>query len=165
VQAQSVFQKYGAVTLVAIITFATSAWLISLALSMRTAAHVAYHTPPLAIIIHLITVIPSIPLGAYVLARRKGDALHKFLGRLWGVLMVTTSIDSFWIRSVTGHISPIHIFSIVTLISIPLGVYHIRNGNPKLHYQAMRNTYIGLCMAGIFAFTPGRMIGHLIFGW
>lgn len=157
-------KKSGAWLLMAILSFGATAGLISLALSMRSTSQVQYHTPSWAIIIHLFTVIPSIPLGAYVLYRRKGDALHKLLGRIWGVLMMITSIDSFWIRNVTGNISPIHIFSVVTLITIPLGIYHIRSGNVDRHYSAMRNAYIGLCVAGLFAFAPGRIFGHLIFG-
>ena len=123
----------------------------------------------LPIIIHLATVIPAIPLGAYILWRRKGDRLHKMMGRTWGMLMIVTAIASFWIgRPGTGiagsGFSFIHIFSVVTLISIPWGVWCIRKGNVAGHFRAMQGPYIGLLIAGLFAFIPGRTLGALIFG-
>ena len=124
----------------------------------------SYITPQWAITLHLLTVVPALPLGAYVIFSKKGDALHMLLGKIWAALMLVTAIDSFWIREVTGHIGPIHIFSAVTLISLPMGIYAISKGNVEGHRQAMRGTFIGLCAAGLFAFMPDRMLGHLIFG-
>ncbi len=123
----------------------------------------------IAIIIHLSTVVPAIPMGAYILWRKKGDALHKAMGRVWAILMIVTAISSFWIgRPGTGlggtGYSFIHIFSIVTLVSIPLGIWAIRKGDVVGHYRAMQGPYIGLLIAGLFAFLPGRILGSLIFG-
>ncbi len=123
----------------------------------------------LPVIIHLSTVVPAIPLGAYVLWRQKGDQLHKHLGRIWGLLMITTAIASFWIGR-PGHgiggsgFSFIHIFSVVTLVSIPYGIWQIRRGNVVEHYRAMQGPYIGLLIAGLFSFIPGRIMGSLVFG-
>ncbi len=123
----------------------------------------------LPVMIHLATVIPAIPLGAYVLWRKKGDRLHKHMGRVWAALMVTTAIASFWIGRPGSGIagtgfSFIHIFSVITLFSIPYGIWQIRRGNVKAHYQAMQGPYIGLLVAGLFAFLPGRIMGSLVFG-
>lgn len=124
----------------------------------------------LPVILHLATVIPALPLGAYILLRRKGDRLHKFLGRMWGSLMMITAITSFWLGRSDGsglfgtHLSFIHIFAVVTLVSIPFGVWQARVGNIKQHYRAMLGPYIGLIIAGIFAFIPGRIMGSLVFG-
>jgi uncharacterized membrane protein len=123
----------------------------------------------LPIIIHLIAVIPAIPLGGFVLLRRKGDALHKFCGRLWAMMMMIAAISSFWIGRPGGGLmgsglSFIHIFSIITLISIPLAIWQVRRGNIEAHRRAMRGPYIGLIIAGLFAFVPGRIMGVLVFG-
>lgn len=124
----------------------------------------------LPIIIHLATVIPALPLGAYILLRRKGDRLHKFLGRIWAALMFTTAIVSFWIGRPNGsglfgtHLSFIHIFAVITVVSIPMGIWLARTGNIKDHYRAMQGPYIGLLIAGLFAFIPGRIMGSLVFG-
>ncbi|GAB5487467.1 MAG: hypothetical protein Pars2KO_10370 [Parasphingorhabdus sp.] len=122
------------------------------------------------IIIHLATVIPALPLGAYILWRRKGDRLHKLMGRIWATLMFVTAIASFWIGRPNGsglfgtHLSFIHIFAIITIVSIPLGVWMARIGNIKEHYRAMQGPYIGLLIAGLFSFLPGRIMGSLVFG-
>ncbi|MGB5482981.1 DUF2306 domain-containing protein [Parasphingorhabdus sp.] len=124
----------------------------------------------LPVILHLATVVPALPLGAYILLRRKGDRLHKFLGRTWASLMMITAITSFWMGRPDGsglfgtHLSFIHIFAVITLVSIPLGVWQARIGNIKEHYRAMQGPYIGLIIAGIFAFIPGRIMGSLVFG-
>ena len=124
----------------------------------------------LPVILHLVTVIPALPLGAYILFRRKGDRLHRFLGRTWGSLMMITAITSFWLGRSDGtglfgtHLSFIHIFAVITLVSVPLGVWQARIGNIKEHYRAMQGPYIGLIIAGIFAFIPGRIMGSLVFG-
>jgi uncharacterized membrane protein len=146
------------------ITAAITGLLISAAQSIGRSAGNDYQTPGWAIVIHLLTVIPALPLGAYVLLNKKGDARHRMLGKVWAMLMLTTAVVSFWIRDITGHIGPIHIFSVVTLISIPLGIWRIRRGDVAAHRRAMLGPYIGLIAAGLFALTPGRMLGGMIFG-
>ena len=138
--------------------------LASLATSIGRTPGEIYYTPLPVLIIHLATVIPAVPLGAYVLWSRKGDAMHKRLGRVWAAMMLITAIDSFWVRGMTGAIGPIHFFSAVTLVSIPLAIYHIRNGNIAAHKRAMTFTYIGLCVAGLYAMVPGRLVGSFLFG-
>lgn len=110
-----------------------------------------------ALIIHLATVLPALPLGAYLLISRKGGRLHRLLGRFWAGMMVVTAISSFWLRT-NGSLSPIHIFSVITLVSIPLAVVAIRRGDVERHRRAMIATYIGLVVAGAFAFLPGRLL-------
>ena len=146
------------------VTSAITGLMIAAAQAIGRTPQDTYDTPQWAVTIHLLTVIPALPLGAYVIFSKKGDALHMLLGKIWAVLMLVTSIDSFWIREATGHIGPIHIFSVITLVSLPMGIYAIRKGNVDGHRRAMRGTFIGLCAAGIFALMPGRMLGSLIFG-
>lgn len=113
----------------------------------------------LAVVIHLATVVPAVPLGGYVLFRRKGDTLHRILGRIWVMLMLVTAISSFWLS-----LSFIHIFSVLVLVSIPLSLWRISKGDIVGHRRAMEGTYIGLVVAGAFAFIPGRFLGTLLFG-
>ncbi|MFK7843538.1 MAG: DUF2306 domain-containing protein [Sphingorhabdus sp.] len=123
----------------------------------------------LPIMLHLSTVIPAIPLGAFVLWRKKGDNMHRRLGRIWAVLMLVTAISSFWIgRPGTGiagsGFSFIHGFAVWTLFSVPYAVYKVRKGNIEAHLRAMQGLYIGLLIAGLFSFIPGRIMGSLVFG-
>ena len=123
------------------------------------------HAEPmsLALLIHIGTVIPALPLGAYILISRKGGPRHRLLGRIWAALMVVTAMSAFWLRS-NGSLSYIHIFSVITLVSIPLSVFYIRKGWVERHKRAMTGTYIGLVVAGAFAFLPGRLLHVWLFG-
>jgi uncharacterized membrane protein len=116
-----------------------------------------------ALIIHLGTVLPALPLGAYILISRKGGRLHRLLGRIWGGMMLVTAVSSFWLRT-NGSLSPIHIFAVITLVSIPLAVAAIRRGDVERHRRAMTGTYIGLIIAGAFAFLPGRLLNTWLGG-
>jgi uncharacterized membrane protein len=120
------------------------------------------------IALHLATALPALLLGPVVLIRRKGDRLHKIMGRIWVGLMVTAALASVFIRSPGGGIlgsgfSFIHLFTIWTLISVPLGVLAIRRGDVNAHRQAMQGLYLGLCVAGAFTLIPGRLLGNWVF--
>ncbi|QTD54830.1 DUF2306 domain-containing protein [Parasphingorhabdus cellanae] len=165
---QNIILVVGATLLATLVLMALSSLSGGFAYNAQTEA-LQQRSMSLPVKLHLATVIPAIPLGAYVLWRKKGDRLHKHMGRIWAVLMVTTAIVSFWIgRPGTGiagtGFSFIHIFSVVTLVSIPYGIWQIRRGNAQEHYRAMQGPYIGLLIAGLFAFIPGRVLGSLVFG-
>jgi len=72
---------------------------------------------PLAIQIHVATVVPAAIIGLVIFMRRKGTRLHKALGRLWVTLMAATAISSFFIHQINliGGFSPIHLLSILVL--------------------------------------------------
>jgi uncharacterized membrane protein len=141
--------------LIAVATALMTATLTALSFGMAPSTHP--EPISLALVIHLATVLPALPLGAYILLSRKGDRLHRLLGRTWAVMMMVTAISSFWLRA-NGSLSPIHIFSVITLVSIPLSVIAIRRGNVERHRRAMAGVYIGLVVAGAFAFLPGRLL-------
>ena len=125
----------------------------------------AYRTPDWAIQLHLATVVPALPLGAWLLWRPvKGDAAHRIGGRVWTLLMIVTAIDSFWIRSITGGIGPIHLFSVLTLVQLPRAIWFARSGQIERHLKTMRGVYFGLLAAGFFAMAPGRTLWMLVFG-
>ena len=138
--------------------------LVPLGFWLRPESGTTYQTPAWAVYIHLATVIPAVPLGAWVLWRRKGTPAHKAAGRVWALLMIISAIDSFWIRSLTGGIGPIHIFSVITLWSIPQGIWLARKGDIDGHLACMRGVYIGLVIAGVFAMMPGRFLFTTGFG-
>lgn len=162
---QPAARKGGAALLRSILlTIGATGGLMALGFAMRGDGDTAYQTPAWALWIHLATVIPALPLGAWVLWGRKGTAGHKLAGRVWMAMMIITAIDSFWIRSLTGGIGPIHIFSVLTLYSLPMSIVHARRGNIAAHKRSVTGVYIGLVVAGAFSMVPGRMLPTLIFG-
>ncbi|MES2958754.1 MAG: DUF2306 domain-containing protein [Pseudomonadota bacterium] len=116
---------------------------------------------------HLLTALAALIVGAFVLAQRKGTASHKALGWTWVVLMGSTALASAFIRdygmpNIAG-ITPIHAFTLLTAVNLPLGIWHIRQGNVTAHRKSMRGLYIGACvLAGIFTLLPGRFLGNLL---
>ncbi|MEL6876609.1 MAG: DUF2306 domain-containing protein [Pseudomonadota bacterium] len=121
------------------------------------------------IMIHLATALPAVLLGPLILLRRKGDRLHRMLGRIWITLMLLTAFASAFIRAPGGGIagtgfSFIHIFTVWTIIVVPLAVVAIRQGNVRAHRGAMTGLYAGLCLAGAFTLIPGRLLGNIVFG-
>ncbi len=135
--------------------------------AMKAAAQDGWIGWPIAI--HLATAIPALLIGPIILWRRKGDAGHRLLGRVWVALMLTTAIASAFIRTPGAGVfgsgfSFIHIFTIWTLGSVPLAIFAIRKGDVKAHQNAMTGLYIGLCLAGLSTLVPGRLMNNWVFG-
>lgn len=135
---------------------------------MRLAMGMAPAHPNLrdaAIMLHVSTVLPAIPLGAYLLLARKGTKRHKQLGKLWIALMVATALSAVFIKT-SGHFSPIHIFVPLTLIGAWKTISTARAGNMTGHKKQIMGLYFGaLMIPGIVAFAlPGRLMNMLMFG-
>ena len=120
----------------------------------------------LALIVHLATVIPAVPLGLYVLLARKGGARHKLLGKIWLSLMGATAIATFFLRNLeSGRLSWIHICSALTLVEIPKAILTARQGRIAQHKSHLLGTYIAaLLVAGALSFFPGRRMWVWAFG-
>ncbi len=118
-------------------------------------------TPQVAI--HLIAALAALVLGVAMLARRKGTASHRLLGRIWVALMLVTAISSLWIPRFLAF-SWIHLLTAASLASVAGAVLAIRNGRPNRHRYAMIGAYAGLCGAAIGALLPGRIVGDFIWG-
>ncbi len=119
----------------------------------------------LAIVIHVATVMPCVPLGAYLLLSRKGTRLHKTLGKLWVGLMVTTATAAIFIKS-SGSFSFIHIFVPMTLIASYKIIATARRGDMKGHRYEVISLYLGaLMIPGIFSMAlPGRLLNVWLLG-
>ena len=119
---------------------------------------------------HLVTVVPCIFLGAYVLLTKKGTALHRFLGKIYMVLMLITGLITLFMPALVGpqflgHFGWIHLFSFLTIYTVPTAYTAIRKGNVRAHKRKMVLLYIGaILIAGGFTFAPGRYLNELFFG-
>ncbi|MGZ9167143.1 MAG: DUF2306 domain-containing protein [Anaerolineales bacterium] len=120
--------------------------------------------------LHLATVVPAFFIGAFQLLRRKGTPSHKFLGKIYMVLMLATGFITLAMPAEVGprllnHFGFIHIFSFLALFNVPLAYIAARRGNIKAHRGAMLGLYLGgILIAGAFAFSPGRMLHAWLFG-
>ena len=102
---------------------------------------------------HAFAASVALPLGAWQLFRpTKGDHQHRLLGRTWVVLMLYVSFTSFWIKELNpGEFSYIHILSVVTIVTVSLGVLAAVRGDIKSHRGNMTGSWIGLLGAFIGA--------------
>lgn len=120
--------------------------------------------------LHLATIVPAFLVGSVLLASRKGTSDHRILGKIYLLLMVFTGLITLLMPAqvgpqVFGHFGFIHAFSLLTLYSAPAAYFAARHGNIKAHRGYMIGLYIGgILIAGAFAFAPGRMLHHLLFG-
>ncbi|WP_420406966.1 DUF2306 domain-containing protein [Hoeflea sp.] len=120
-----------------------------------------------AIQFHVLTVVPAALIGGYVLWARKGTAIHRLLGRIWLVLMVLTALSSFFIHTIRiwGPFSPIHVLSIVVLISAFEVIRSARRRELVRHRRVVKSLYFGaIGVAGAFTLLPGRLMHETLFG-
>ncbi len=120
---------------------------------------------PAIVQFHLAAALLALGLGAAVLAMRKGTPMHRGIGWAWAAVMLAVALSSFAITSIwPGHYSPIHLLSILTLVSLPAAIWLRRRGNIRGHAITMISTFAGLFIAGLFTLVPGRLLHAAIFG-
>jgi uncharacterized membrane protein len=110
---------------------------------------------------HAFAASVAIPLGAWQLFRpTKGDHQHRMIGRTWVGLMLYVSTTSFWIKELRpGEFSLIHILSVVTIVTVSLGLVAAIRGDIRSHRANMIGSWLGLLGAFIGAVAvPARHI-------
>ncbi|MGD9475948.1 DUF2306 domain-containing protein [Shinella sp. G-2] len=123
-------------------------------------------TAPFAIQFHVVTVLPAAVLGAVLLARPKGTPTHRLLGKIWLVLMVTTSASTFFIHGIdtVAGFSPIHLLSVYVIMGSVMAVNAARRRDIRAHRAHVTGMYFGgIVVAGLFTLVPHRVMGAMIF--
>lgn len=103
----------------------------------------------------------AVLLGAYNLwLSRKGDLLHRRVGRIWFVLMYWVAFSSFGIKRLhPGHFSWIHGLSAWTIVSLTVALWAAMTHRVDLHKGFVAGSYFGLLGAGIAALAfPQRLV-------
>lgn len=120
-----------------------------------------------AIQIHAFAAMASFALGVVQLSAPKGTLPHRALGWIWVTLMVIVSVTAFFIHEIRlwGPWSPIHLLAILTLGTLPLGVWKAHRHAVQSHRWTMISIFTGgLVVAGLFTFVPGRIMHAVVFG-
>lgn len=121
---------------------------------------------PLAIQFHLATILPAFILGTWLIfASIKGSRPHRALGVAYMALMLISATAAIFIRQVNpGGFSWLHIFVVVTYVSIARSIWALRRRDVAAHKASMLGLYIGgLLIAGGLTFLPGRIMYRLFF--
>jgi uncharacterized membrane protein len=103
----------------------------------------------------------AVLLGGYNLwLSRKGDLLHRRIGRIWFVTMYWVAFSSFGIKRLDpGHFSWIHGLSAWTIISLTIALWAAVTHRVDLHKGFVAGSYFGLLGAGIAALAfPSRLV-------
>ncbi|MBY0422101.1 MAG: DUF2306 domain-containing protein [Parvularculaceae bacterium] len=121
---------------------------------------------PLSVQVHVAGVATALVVGLLIFALRKGSGLHRLLGWIWVIGMATAAVTSVvMIRDFGNGVSPLHIFTVITVSSLLFGLLNIRRGNVRGHAGFMVGLFFGgLLIAGLFAFIPGRTMWQMFFG-
>ena len=117
--------------------------------------------------LHAFAAMAAFVLGLVQFAAPKGTLPHRTIGWIWVALLAIIAISSFWIHTIRlwGPFSPIHLLSIMTLITLPLAVYAAHRHKVGAHKRAMISIFLGaLVIAGLFTFVPGRVMHAVAFG-
>ncbi|MBI1365992.1 MAG: DUF2306 domain-containing protein [Alphaproteobacteria bacterium] len=120
--------------------------------------------------IHLATALAAFAIGGFILMNAKGTRLHKTLGWVYVALMTVVAGSAIFIHSAArvgmaniAGFTPIHLFVVITAVSLPSAIYHIKRGDVKAHRDAMIGLFVGgLVIAGALTLLPGRLL-HTVF--
>lgn len=125
---------------------------------------------PLAVQIHVVTVVPALLIGTYLIFwSRKGARFHRVLGYIYLFLMTITAIAALFVHAIMPNgpffgLSPIHLFVPLTLYGVYGALRGARLHNIPMPRRSMLGVYIGgLLIAGSLAFLPGRIMHTVLF--
>ncbi len=121
---------------------------------------------PLALWVHLATMVTALALTPVMLLRRRGDRPHRLIGTIWVAAMLLTALDTFLLRRANhGGFSIIHLLSLWVLIQVPWIWWSARTHNIAHHRSSVRGMVFGaLLIAGFFTFPFNRLLGQWLFG-
>lgn len=117
--------------------------------------------------LHALAALAALVLGGLQFLLPKGAPLHRILGYVWATLMMGVAASSLAIHDIRmfGPFSPIHLLSLLVLVTVPLAVIAARRGRIGRHRAEMTNLFLlALVGAGAFTLLPGRVMHAVVFG-
>ncbi len=126
---------------------------------------------PLAVQIHVATIVPAALIGTWqIFFSSKGAPLHRALGYVYLTLMSFTALSTLWVHQLMPHgpffgFSPIHLLIPVTLFGVVGALRGAWTHNIAMHKRSMIGLYFGaIFVAGGLTFLPGRVMHAVMFG-
>ncbi len=112
---------------------------------------------------HLLLLIVALALTPALMLQARGTRRHRRLGWLWVTAMFATAALSFSLRGLTGGWSPIHAFSVVTVLAVPALAWNARAHKVGHHRRIARNLVAGaLLLAGLFTLVGERTLARML---
>ncbi len=108
------------------------------------------------ILLHIISALLVLILGIFLFGKR--NKYSNFLGQLRLITMFLVAMSGFFIKT-SGNFSPLHLFSIITIISL-LSALRAKSQKDFITYnKRVVGPFIGLLIALPFTFLPDRYLG------
>jgi uncharacterized membrane protein len=121
---------------------------------------------PVLVQLHASAAMAALLLGAVQLYGPKGTPRHRAFGYVWLGLLLVVSVSSFWIHEINQWrgFSLIHLLSILSIVTVVLGLHAVRIGNIRRHRTMMLMLFwCALVTAGLFTLMPGRILYRVVF--
>lgn len=123
---------------------------------------------PVVIKVHVLSALTGVVLGPFAILRTRRDRLHKVVGYIWVLAMLSVGVSALFISSfgvaILGHFGPIHLFVVLTFVSLWQGMRAVFRGDIDAHREWLSGLYWqGLLLAGLVNFLPGRAINRMMF--
>ena len=107
--------------------------------------------------LHFVCALGALILGPIVLMRTKGDKTHRWLGRIWTVMMGVIVISALSMYKMNGRPNLFHVFAIISLITLTSAIgaiWRYRRTRKReylvTHQHCMVWANFGLFMAGLW---------------
>lgn len=88
-------------------------------------------TKPTALSVHFVATAVAFGCGLFLYAAAKGTPRHRTIGRVFVAAILVAALTGFFIYEIFGHVSPFHLLSVFTLITVLGGVRAIRKATPQ----------------------------------
>jgi len=103
-------------------------------------------------VVHTVFSFLAILFGALVVLLDKGTRWHRTWGHLYAVCMMGLAVTALFIYRLTGSFGPFHMFAIVALVTLGLGLGTVLLRRPRknwmeAHAYWMSWSYVGLLAA------------------
>lgn len=113
------------------------------------------------IVIHALAASLVILFGPVNVLRRRKDARHRLIGRIYAAMMYFVCVSGMFIYT-DGGFTIFHALAILNFSCVTIGILAIRRRNLRLHRGMMIGSWLGTAIAGAFAvLIPGRRIPTL----
>lgn len=86
---------------------------------------------PAALSVHFVAAAVAFGSGVCVFATPKGTRRHRMVGRVFVAAILVAALTGFLIYEIFGRISPFHLLSVFTLVTVIGGVRAIRKATPR----------------------------------
>ena len=110
--------------------------------------------------VHLFAAIAALALGLVVVARRKGDAWHKRLGRLYVVVMLAVAFPVLFVYEITGGPGLFHVLAVASLLTTVLGWSSARRWGRSRAGVVAHGTFMVWSWIGVVTAGLGQLANH-----